>query len=228
MAGPNQKPFKSEETHNSNMHPGDRNGSPDDCLSHTLVFIDAGFLSKLSKYFGRGNYLVYDIIKFAKNLAKKENSDCQQIFYYTAPPFQSEPPTKEEIKRKEKYDKFIRRLLENEEMTIREGRCQRLKIDGKFIFKQKAVDSQMIMDLMRVPLDYPEIKKVILIASDSDFVPIIKYLKKLNIEIVLFTHYSRKRESNFSRSNELLNSVSKYVEINKKDFENAQLNTQKK
>ncbi len=192
-------------------------------MKETLVFLDAGLLSKLSRYFGKGKYISYDIIKFAKNLARKENLNCQQIFYYTAPPFQSEPPIKEEIKRKERYDRFIKKLLKNKEIVIREGRCQRLKIDGKFIFKQKAVDSLMIMDLMRMPIDYPKIKKIILIASDSDFVPIIKYLRKLNIDITLYTHYSKNRKSNLSRSNELLKTVSRYVNLTKKDFDAAKL-----
>ena len=192
-------------------------------MEETLIFLDAGLLSKLSKYFGKGEYLRYDIINFSKNLAKKENLNCKQIFYYVAPPFQSEPPLKEETKRKENYDQFIKKLLKNKEIVVREGRCQRLKIDGKFIFKQKAVDSLMIMDLMRIPIDSPKIKKIILIASDSDFVPIIEYLRKLNIEIILYTHYSKKRQSNLSRSNELLKVVNKYIEISKKDFEDCPL-----
>ena len=192
-------------------------------MEETLIFLDAGLLSKLSKYFGKGEYLRYDIINFSKNLAKKENLNCKQIFYYVAPPFQSEPPLKEETKRKENYDQFIKKLLKNKEIVVREGRCQRLKIDGKFIFKQKAVDSLMIMDLMRIPIDSPKIKKIILIASDSDFVPIIEYLRKLKIEIILYTHYSKKRQSNLSRSNELLKVVNKYIEISKKDFEDCPL-----
>ena len=192
-------------------------------MEETLIFIDAGLLSKLSRYLGKGKYLVYDIIKFAKNLARKENLTCRQIFYYTAPPFQSEPPLKEEIKRKERYDKFIKKLQKNKEVIIREGRCQRLKIDGLFIYKQKAVDSLMIMDLMRIPIDCPNIKKIIILASDSDFVPIIKYLRELNVEIILYTNYSKKRESNLSRSNELLKVVNRYVELTKRDFDDAPL-----
>ncbi len=190
-------------------------------MGKTLVFIDAGFLSKLSKYFGKGYYLKYNIINFSKNLSKKEKAFCEQIFYYTAPPFQSEPPKKEETKRREKYDQFIKKLSEDKIINIKEGRCQRLKIDGQFIFKQKAVDSLMVMDLMKIPIDYKEINKIILIASDSDFVPVIDYLKKLNIEVILYTHYSKKRKSNLSRSNELLKIVSRYVEIKKEDLENS-------
>jgi len=192
-------------------------------MEKTLVLIDAGFLSKLSRYFGKGNYIRYDITMLAKNLAKKENLSCHHLFYYTAPPFQSEPPTKDETERREKYDQFIRKLSKAKETTVREGRCQRLKIDGKFIYKQKAVDALMIMDLMRIPIEYKDIKKIILIASDSDFVPIIKYLIKENVNVILYTHYTRKRETNLSRSNELLKVVTRYCEISKQDFLNVPL-----
>ena len=108
-------------------------------------------------------------------------------------------------------------------MEIREGRCQRLKIDGKFIYKQKAVDSLAIIDLMSIPLEYPNIKKVILIASDSDFVPAIERLRKLNIKIILYTYYEKGRKAKFSTSNELIKLVHKYVLLTKDDFENAKL-----
>ena len=81
----------------------------------------------------------------------------------------------------------------------------------------------MIMDLMRTPIDCPNIKKIIILASDSDFVPIIKYLRKLNMELILYTNYSKKRESNLSRSNELLKVVNRYVELTKQDFDDAPL-----
>ena len=43
-------------------------------MEETLVFLDAGFLSKLSGYFGDGKYLLYDIIKFSKHLNFSENT----------------------------------------------------------------------------------------------------------------------------------------------------------
>lgn len=79
-------------------------------MKETLVFIDSGFLSKLSNHFSRGTYLIYNLIDFAKNISKKQNLICEHIFYYTAPPFQSEPPTSKEEIRKEGYDKFIKKL----------------------------------------------------------------------------------------------------------------------
>ncbi|MAG02679.1 hypothetical protein CMI42_05055 [Candidatus Pacearchaeota archaeon] len=192
-------------------------------MEETLVLVDAAFLSKLSKHLGKGKYINYSIIDFFKKLSKKQNLFCKHIFYYTAPPFQSENPSNQESERYKKYRRFVKKLSKDPVIAIREGRCQRLKIDDNFVYKQKGVDSLMIMDMMKIPIDYKNIKKIVLIASDSDFVPIIKYLSKLTIETILYTHYSKNRESNLSKSNELLKIVNKYVEITKKDFENAPL-----
>jgi len=192
-------------------------------MENTIVLIDAGFLSKLCKYFGKGGYIKYNLIDFSKNLSKKQTLICEHIYYYTSPPFQSDKITKEESERYRKYENFKNNLSSDKIISIREGRCQRLKIDGKFVYGQKGVDALAIIDLMSIPLEHKEVKKIILIANDSDFVPVVEKLKKLNIEVILYTHYSKKRGSSFSRSNELLKSVSKYVQLSKEDFLNSPL-----
>ena len=68
-------------------------------IEETIIFIDDGFLGKLSKYLGGGKYLKFDRILFSKNLANKINLNCIKIFYYTAPPFRPNNPTPEENKR---------------------------------------------------------------------------------------------------------------------------------
>lgn len=192
-------------------------------MGETLVFIDSGFLSKLSRHFGKGEYLIYDIIEFAKNLAKEQNLECKPIFYYTSPPFQSPVPSKIEEKKKDEYDRFVDKLRKRG-VIVREGRCQRLKIDGEFTFKQKAVDVLLAMDLTNVPLEFKNIKKIILISSDSDFVPVIQNLERKGIKTILYTYYEKKRDTPFSRSNHLIKSVYKYVLLKKEDFEKAKLN----
>ena len=52
---------------------------------------------------------------------------------------------------------------------------------------QKGVDSLVVIDLMNVHNDHPEVKKIILIASDSDFVPVIDNLRKKGIKTILYT-----------------------------------------
>ena len=218
-----QKVYKSRNSNNSNMYPGDSKGSPDESFSKgTLIFIDSAFLEKLSKHFGKGAYLKFDRILFSVKLAEKQGLNCKNIFYYIAPPFQCEIPTPEEKKKREEYDEFINKLKEKGAI-VREGRCQRLKCDDSLVYKQKAVDILLAMDLMSVPLKYPEIKRIILISSDSDFVPIVRNLGENGVKIILYTYYEKIRDTPFSVSNHLVKSVHKYVLLTKEDFFKAPL-----
>ena len=187
-----------------------------------LFFIDAGFLSKLSKHFGKGKYIKFKIKNFVNKICSNNKFDSEKIFYYTAPPYQPNKPSKSEIKRKENYDSFRNSLIK-EGIVFREGRCQRLKIDGKFMYKQKGVDTLLTIDLSHVKEDYPEIKRIVLISSDTDFVPIIEDIKKRNLEVILFTYFDRKRGSPFSSSNHLLKVASRWIKLNKDDFEDKKL-----
>ena len=74
------------------------------------------------------------------------------------------------------------------------------------------------MDLMSVPLKYPEIKKIILVSSDSDFVPIVENLEESGVKTILYTYYEKIRNTPFSISNHLVKSVHKYVLLTKEDF----------
>ncbi len=192
-------------------------------MEKTLVFIDEGFLSQLSKYFGGGNYLKIDYLKLARTLSKNQNLFCEHLFYYTAPPFQSEPPTDEQIKRKKGYDKFINKINKNKEVTIREGRCQRILNKGKEEYHQKGVDALIVSDMVSVPIKFPKIKKIILVTSDTDFCPIIKDIENLGIKVLLHTYYEKKRASKFSVSHHLIDSCESSYYLTKKDFENSKL-----
>ena len=67
--------------------------------------------------------------------------------------------------------------------------------------------------------NYPDIKKIILIASDSDFVPVIERMKQKGFKIILYTYFDRKRNSRFSTSNHLLKVASKWIKLQRNDFE---------
>ncbi|HLD54642.1 MAG TPA: NYN domain-containing protein [Candidatus Nanoarchaeia archaeon] len=195
-------------------------------MEETLVFIDEGFLSKLSKHLGKTKYIKINYLKFAKQLSKKQNLFCKKIFYYTAPPYQSEPPSEKEELMKKGYDCFIKSFKKNNEVIVREGRCQKIKDEnGETRYKQKGVDTLLTIDLSHLKEDYPEIKKIILISSDTDFCPAIKDIKKRwNTEVLLYTYFDRKRKSKFSLSNDLIACCSKYFKLTKEDFLSAPLN----
>ena len=192
-------------------------------MNETLVFIDSGFLSKISKYLGEGKYLSYDLIKFAQNLAKKQNLICKKIFYFTAPPFQSNPSTIQEDDKKKKYDKFISKLRKNSIIQIEEGRVQKIIEKRKEVFKQKGVDTLLIMRLSFVPIDFPDIKKIILVSSDTDFCPIINELKTKKVDVILSSYYERKRHSKFSVSHHLIDCCKNISYLTKNDFTDVSL-----
>lgn len=127
------------------------------------------------------------------------------------------------MKRKENYDKFIKKISLHQEITIREGRCQRIRNNQEFEYCQKGVDTLLTMDLTSVPLSHPQIKDIILILCDSDFVPIIKNTKNKSIRTILYTYYEKSRKSIFSTSNDLIKSVHKYIRLTKKDFDDCPL-----
>ncbi len=189
-------------------------------MESTLVFIDEGFVDKLTKFFGSGIRLKFDKIDFARRLSKKENLTFKRLFYYTCPPFQSSYPTNDEMKRKKGHDRFIASLSRSNDITIREGRVQKvINKYGKVEFKQKGVDTLLTIDLSHIKEDYPDIKKIILVSSDTDFCPIIEDIKDRNgIEVILYTYFDRKRKSKFSLSNNLLKCCQKYVKLTKEDF----------
>ena len=110
-------------------------------------------------------------------------------------------------------------------VTLREGRCQKiLNQKGESEYSQKGVDALIILDLYDFKETYGNVDKIILIASDSDFVPVIRRMKKKGIKIILYTYFERKRNSKFSTSNELLKVASKWVKLDKNYFENLLLN----
>ncbi len=184
-------------------------------LENTAVLVDAGYLSEISKHFGNGKYLKVDIVKLCKYLAIKTGLWMNEIYYYTAPPFQGTPPTEGEVKFKAGYDTFISKLSKHPEITIREGRVQ--KLDGNFT--QKGVDTLLVMDLMTIATS-KKYRSVVLLACDTDFVPVIKKLTaEDNIRIILYYYTDKIRKSKFSMSNELLNVCKEKVLLTRDYFD---------
>ncbi|MEK6894394.1 MAG: NYN domain-containing protein [Nanoarchaeota archaeon] len=184
-------------------------------MKQTILFVDAGYLSYISKFFGGGKSLRYKIEDFAKNVCKSFNLECHEIFFYIAPPFQSPRPTEEENKRKANYDRFIERLkVVKPKIHIREGRLQ--KINGSFA--QKGVDTLITMDLLKTAIK-KEVEEIVIITSDTDFVPIINDIRKNEgIKVNLAYYTDRKRKSAFSLSNHLWKAVDKKLLIKKEYF----------
>ncbi|HIG94182.1 MAG: hypothetical protein QT05_C0036G0006 [archaeon GW2011_AR13] len=184
----------------------------------TLVFVDAGFLSELSKHFGEGKHLKFDYLKFFKFLAEKRKLNLKKVFYYTAPPFQSNTHNKKEVLRKKGYDSFINKIKKDLLIQIREGRVQKLMSVYGEEFNQKGVDTLMTLDLVLVKDKFPEIDELILITSDTDFCPVIKEIKRFGIKTILYTYIERKRDSKFFLSHHLIDCCDKVEYLKKEDM----------
>lgn len=95
--------------------------------------------------------------------------------------------------------------------TIRQGRCQ--KIDGTF--HQKGVDTLLTMDLFNVSIKYKDIRTIIVIACDTDFVPILNELRSQGVRVILYFYNDFVRHSEFAMSNAILKACDVRVLLDK-------------
>jgi len=185
-------------------------------MEDTVIFVDDGFFGLVKKQDGKPK----KYLQTFRNICKKEKLKLKHLFVYTCPPFQSSKPTKKEDFLMSKYQNMTKMLREKEWITLREGRCQKfINTGGISDFCQKGVDALVIMDMYDIKENYPHIKKIILIASDSDFVPVIERMKQKGFEVIIYTYFDRIRNSRFSTSNHLLNVATKWIKLIKEDFE---------
>jgi uncharacterized LabA/DUF88 family protein len=191
-------------------------------MKETLVFIDAGFLLKVNKNIRKGIY--FNKFNFAKKISNNESFFMKHLYYYDAPPHSSN------YEKTVKYRTFKKNLLKNKKITLREGRVQKLFIKSKcekcgdenlkIKYSQKGVDTLLTMDLNNFLEKYSKIKTINLITSDSDFIPIIKFLKNKNIKIILYSYFVKNRNSEiYNKSPNLLKVANKYELIKKEFFE---------
>jgi uncharacterized LabA/DUF88 family protein len=186
----------------------------------TLIFVDDGFFGLVKKHFQKQDGKPKKYLQTFRNICEKESLNLKHLFIYTAPPFQSPIPTEKEDILMAKYQSMTKMLRRKNWITLREGRCQKYRNEqGKEDFCQKGVDALVIMDMYDIKETHPSIKKIILIASDSDFVPLIEKMKQKGFEIIIYTFFDRRRKSRFSTSNHLLKVASKWKKLTAKDFE---------
>ena len=186
------------------------------------MFVDDGFFGLVKKHFQNKSSKTKKYLQTFRNICKKEGLNLKHLYVYTCPPYQSPRPTKQEDFLMSRYQNMTAMLKNKYWITIREGRCQKI-INEKGVadYCQKGVDALVILDMYDFKEEYPNIKKIILIASDSDFVPVIERMKQKGIQVILYTYFDRNRKSRFSTSNQLLKVASKWVKLNENYFEDS-------
>jgi len=191
-------------------------------MEDTIIFVDDGFFGLVKKHFQKEIGKPKKYLQTFRNICKKEKLNLRHLYIYTCPPFQSPKPTEKEDFLMSRYQNMTQMLRNKKWITLREGRCLKVVYsNGKEDFCQKGIDALVIMDMYDTKENYPSVKKIILIASDSDFVPVINRMKQKGFEVILYTYFDRLRSSRFSTSNQLLNSASRWVKLNEEFFEDS-------
>jgi len=198
-------------------------------MEDVLIFVDDGFFGLVKKRFSKEDGKGKRYLQTFRNICSKEKLNLKHLYIYTAPPYQSPNPTQKEDFLMSRYQNMTKMLRKKKWITLREGRCQKIINEkGEIDYSQKGVDALVIMDMYDIKENYPNIKKIILIASDSDFVPVIERMKQKGFEIILYTYFDRKRGAKFSTSNHLLKVASRWIKLKSEDFEDPKLEDKEK
>ena len=186
----------------------------------SYVFIDSAYLYQIKKEFEKKYAKKYfiDLKQFGITLSKSLNLWLSRTYYYTAPPYQSRNATEEEKKRLKGYNSAMKFYRDRSDFYVREGRCQ--KIDGKF--REKGVDTLFTMDLLKTAYA-KKVNDLILVACDTDYVPVIKDIReKHKSKIYLFYYSDEIRNSKFAFSNHIQDSCDQCILLTKEHFEKSQ------
>lgn len=142
------------------------------------MFLDGGYLDHVMNQEGRPRI---DYAAFSDAVC--QGRERLRTYYYHCAPYQGPNPTDDERRRFGGYRKFTSVLQMLPRFTVREGRLQRI---GS-MFKQKGVDIQLAVDLVRLSLS-GKIDHAVMVTGDSDFVPAIEAAQDAGISVVLFHH----------------------------------------
>jgi uncharacterized LabA/DUF88 family protein len=183
------------------------------------VFIDGGYFAKVRQILGVNNV---NFCKFSDLLCG--NLERLFTFYYDAPPFQSNPPTETEKRRKAGFDRFEYSLRSFPRFQVRLGKLGRVDTQcsncGNVTtqYKQKRVDNLLTVDLTRA-IWKDNIHKAILVTGDSDFVPAVDEANRAQI----LTHVYYLRSGTCSIHDELYMACSERTEITKELLEKVKI-----
>ena len=154
-------------------------------MSRTCVFVDGGYFQKvLEKDFDRPRS---DFARLGPVLSGRYEP-LLRTYYYNCRPYQSADATPRERELVKNADRFYHALGKVPNLEVRLGRLAFRgfsREDGEPIFEQKRVDVQLSVDLLRLSFS-GQIATAIVIAGDSDFIPVFEAAKDQAVRVVLF------------------------------------------
>ncbi len=151
--------------------------------NRVAIFIDGAYMDYVLKEEFAGARVNYRAL--SEQLAG--DSDILRTYYYHCPPYQSNPPTREERDRYSSQRKFFNTLDRLPRYTVRLGRLAFRGVDehGRPRYEQKRVDILLGVDMVQLAAKQV-IQDAVLIAGDSDFIPAITAAKSEGVLIRLF------------------------------------------
>lgn len=154
--------------------------------------MDGSYINKILK--NHFNSKDIDYLKLSNFICKQLEVNRLRTYYYNCLPI-VKPNNKDDERRHSKMQLFIANLKRLPRFEVKLGKLQMIGVQ----FRQKMVDVLISIDIIKKSLG-SEVKHIILIAGDADFVPAIKMAKDQDKIIHLFYHPS-------SVHNELLDEI---------------------
>ncbi len=150
-----------------------------------VIFIDGAYLQTQLKNQG----LEADYLHLADHLlAPLRESfplDLLRCYYYYCPPYMSQEPTEDELKRMEVHEAFVSELQSLGRWAVRLGKLQKRWEGQREVYEQKRVDVLLSVDMVRHAAA-GHVQHAVLVAGDSDFVPAVAAAKEHGVTVSLW------------------------------------------
>jgi uncharacterized LabA/DUF88 family protein len=210
-------------------------------MHRVVVLVDVGFVSEsFKKRSVNANFNAESVYNFANAFVDEEREELMRIFFYHGEPLAKTvelPVSGDELDYSstriyETNMRFINELALKDNVAIRRGKTvfrgwilkkhiirqlsdntlNRALTDNDFFpnIQQKGVDIKIGLDVAWIS-EHNDISKVILITSDSDFVPAMKFARREGVQIVTghCAEYTPRYESSFREHTDTIRKVTR-------------------
>lgn len=118
-------------------------------------------------------------------LRKQIPIDLLRCYFYYCPPWMSQQPTEDELRRMAAHEKFVEEIESIDRWQIRLGKLEKRREGDRDVFSQKRVDVMLSVDMVRHAAA-GHIQHAVLLAGDSDFIPAVNAAKDHGATITLY------------------------------------------
>jgi uncharacterized LabA/DUF88 family protein len=122
---------------------------------------------------------------FLAPLRKNVPLDLLRCYFYDCPPWMSSSPSEDERRRMASHDRFVAELEDLDRWSVRLGKLERRREDGRDVFAQKRVDVLLAVDMVRHAAA-GHIQHAVVVAGDSDFIPAVMTAKDCGATVTIW------------------------------------------